>query len=76
MNTVPYLFYGRFWHVYGVTVLGPEFKPITDIWHFSEGRKTDMDFVKNFTPSDFQEKNFTTSISTNFNGFSKKKHKR
>ena len=36
----------------------------------------DMEFVKNFTPSDFQDKNFTPSISPNFNGFSKKKHKK
>ena len=34
---------------------------------------SDMEFVKNFTPSDFQEKIFTPSISPNFNGFSKKK---
>ena len=32
-----------------------------------------MEFVKNFTPSDFQAKNFTPSISPNFNSFSKKK---
>ena len=32
-----------------------------------------MEFVKKFTPSDFQEKKFTPSISPNFNGFSKKK---
>ena len=31
----------------------------------------DMEFVKNFTPPDFQAKNFTPSISTNFNSFSK-----
>ena len=37
---------------------------------------TDMEFVKNFTPSDFQAKNFTLSISPNFNSFSKKKHKK
>ena len=37
---------------------------------------TDMEFVKNFTPSDFQEKKFTLSISPNFSGFSKKKHKK
>ena len=36
----------------------------------------DMEFVKKFTPSDFQEKIFTPSISPNFNGFSKKKHKK
>ena len=36
----------------------------------------DMEFVKDFTPSDFQEKNFTLSISPNFNIFSKKKHKK
>ena len=35
-----------------------------------------MEFVKNFTPSDFQAKNFTPSISPYFNSFSKKKHKK
>ena len=35
-----------------------------------------MEFVKNFTPLDFQAKNFTPSISPNFNSFSKKKHKK
>ena len=32
-----------------------------------------MEFVKNVTPPDFQAKNFTPSISPNFNSFSKKK---
>ena len=32
---------------------------------------TDMEFVKNSTPPDFQAKNFTPSISPNFNSFSK-----
>ena len=36
---------------------------------------TDMEFVQNFTPQDFQAKNFTPSISPNFNSFSKKKTK-
>ena len=36
----------------------------------------DMEFVKNFTPSDFQARNFTPSISPNFNSFGKKKHKK
>ena len=35
-----------------------------------------MEFVQNFTPPDFQVKNFTPSISPNFNSFSKKKHKK
>ena len=35
---------------------------------------TDMEFVKNFTPPDFQV-NFTPGISPNLNSFSKKKHK-
>ena len=35
-----------------------------------------MEFVQNFTPPDFQAKNFTPSISPNFNSFSKKKHKK
>ena len=34
----------------------------------------DMEFVKNFTPPDFQAKNLTPSISPNFSSFSKKKH--
>ena len=37
---------------------------------------TDMEFVQNFTPLDFQARNFTLSISPNFNSFSKKKHKK
>ena len=32
-----------------------------------------MEFVTNFTPLDFQAKNFTPSISPNFNSFSGKK---
>ena len=39
-------------------------------------RFADMEFVHNFTPPDFQAKNFTPSISPNFNSFSKKKHKK
>ena len=35
-----------------------------------------MEFVKNFTPSDFQAKSFTPSISPNLNSFSGKKHKK
>ena len=32
-----------------------------------------MEFVKSFTPSDFQAKKFTPSISPNFNSFSGEK---
>ena len=39
-------------------------------------QNADMEFVQNFTPPDFQAKNFTPSISPNFNSFSKKKHKK
>ena len=42
-------------------------------WEFFQNILSDIEFVKNFTPSDFQEKNFTPSISPNLNGFSKKK---
>ena len=35
-----------------------------------------MEFVKKITLPDFQAKNFTPSISPNFNSFSKKKHKK
>ena len=38
--------------------------------------QADMEFVQNFTLPDFQAKNFTPSISPNFNSFSKKKHKK
>ena len=37
---------------------------------------TDMKFVKKFTSSDFQAKNFTPSISPNFNSFSDKNTKK
>ena len=36
---------------------------------------TDMEFVQKFTQPDFRAKNFTPSISPNFDSFSKKKHK-
>ena len=35
----------------------------------SSEKAADMDFVQKFTPSDFQAKNFTLSISPNFNSF-------
>ena len=38
--------------------------------------ETDMEFVQKFTPPDFRAKNFTPSISPNFNSFSKKKHRK
>ena len=37
---------------------------------------SDMEFVKKITPPDFQAKNFTPSMSPNFNNFSGKKHKK
>ena len=37
---------------------------------------SDMEFVQNFTPPDFQAENFTPSTSPNFSSFSKKKHKK
>ena len=39
-------------------------------------KNTDMKFVKNFTPPDFQAKNFTPSILPNFNSFSDKNAKK
>ena len=35
----------------------------------------DMEFVQNFTPPDFQAKNFTPSISPNFNSLVRKTQK-
>ena len=51
------------------------------VWNIQENKRfgtkgTDMEFVKKFTPLDFQAKNFTPSISPNFNSFSGKKHKK
>ena len=40
-----------------------EFEVVLSVWFAS----TDMEFVQNFTPPDFQAKNFTPSISSNFN---------
>ena len=37
------------------------------------GIPPDMEFVQKFTPPDFQVKNFTPSISPNFNSFSGRK---
>ena len=37
---------------------------------------TDMEFVQKFTPPDVQAKNFTSSISPNFNSFSDKNTKK
>ena len=36
----------------------------------------DMEFVKNFTPPEFQAKTFTPSISANFNSFGDKNTKK
>ena len=36
-------------------------------------RHADMEFVQKITPPDFQVKNITPSILSNFNSFSKKK---
>ena len=38
--------------------------------------QSDMEFVQKITQPDFRAKNFTPSISPNFNSFSKKKHKK
>ena len=54
------------------------------LFQVKEGRESrskrtegpDMEFVQKFTPPDFQAKNFTPSISPNFNSFSGKKHKK
>ena len=35
-----------------------------------------MEFVQQFTPPDFRAKNFTSSITPDFNSFSNKKHKK
>ena len=44
--------------------------------HTTISTTTDMRFVQNFTPPDFQAKNFTQSISPNFNSFSDKNTKK
>ena len=40
------------------------------------GVGADMEFVQKFTPPDFQDKNFTPPISSNFNSFSEEKHQK
>ena len=44
---------------------------VKSIWNHEN-----MEFVKKFTPPDFQAKNFTPSISPTFNSFSKEKHRK
>ena len=44
-------------------------------WRTSSWSSSDMRFVQNFTPPDFQAKNFTPLISLNFNSFSDKNTK-
>ena len=51
-------------------------KMIMTILILSGSPTTDMEFVKNFTPLDFQAKNFTPSISPSFNSFSDKNTKK
>ena len=46
---------------------------LTHDWPRKTKSYSDMDLVQNFTPPDFQAKNFTPSISPDFNSFSKKK---
>ena len=59
-----------------LALIAPHLLPASEITHDNaRASGTDMEFVKKFTPSDFQVKNFTPSISPNFNSFSKKKHK-
>ena len=45
-------------------------------WVQQDVTVADMEFVINFTPSDFQAKNFTPSILPNFNSFSDKNTKK
>ena len=49
--------------------------PALPFWN-SQWAPADMEFDQNFTPPDFQVKNFTLSISPKFNSFSKKIHKK
>ena len=59
----------------GVEV-GAHQQPLHRIYFRNLFLLADMEFVKNFTPSDFLAKNFTPSISPNFYSFSKKKHRK
>ena len=52
------------------------FRNATFEYKKSSQLSADMEFVQKFTPPDFWAKNFTPSISPNFNSFSKKKHKK
>ena len=46
------------------------FQNFGELDHGEPNPKSDMRFVKNFTPPYFQAKDFTTLISLNFNSFS------
>ena len=51
------------------------FRNATFEYKKSSQLSADMEFVQKFTPPDSQAKNFTPSISPNFNSLGKKKHK-
>ena len=57
------------------TKIAPFINIMLELCYFSLGQLADMEFVKNFTPPDFQVKNFTPSISLNFNSFGDKNTK-
>ena len=72
---------GHTWYIFwsrmkmGVSMAVPMVGHLLRRWSWSWWWP-DMKFVKNFTPSDFQAKNFTPSISPNFNSFSDKNTKK
>ena len=46
---------------------------LSNCYHSQKNTRPEVEFVQNFTLPDFQAKNFTPSISPNFNSFSGKK---
>ena len=64
---------GKSWQPFGKVKNGHKIFRQARICYFCDKKASDMEFVQNFTPPDFQAKNFTMSISPNFNSFSGKK---
>ena len=75
VKKVDVCFFAQIVKIVDVSKTSPE-STVGTLKRFLSTTPSDMKFVKNVTPPDFQAKNFTPSISPNFNSFNKKKHKR
>ena len=76
-NIVHQKFYLFLWFwLFAITIITLFYQLYRSTINSDHRLRTHMEFVKNLTPPDFQAKNFTLSISSNFNSFSDKNTKK